>query len=144
MKRFILEFVKRGLMVASAGPLVLAIIYYILEATGAAADIAPSEAALGIVSLTLLAFLAGGIGAIYSIDRLAPAPAALIHGAVLYAGYLIVYLLNDWIPRNPSAISIFTAVFLVCYAVIWLVIWRVVRARTDSINQKLKHGKSAG
>jgi len=144
MKKFILDFVKRGLMVASAGPLVLAVIYYILEAAGAAAAIAPSEAALGIVSLTLLAFLAGGIGTIYSIDRLAPAPAALIHGAVLYAGYLIVYLLNDWIPRNPAAGGVFTAIFIAGYSVIWLIIWRVVRARADSINQKLKRGRSAG
>ena len=144
MKKFILDFVKRGLMVASAGPLVLAVIYYILEAAGAAAAITPSEAALGIVSLTLLAFLAGGIGAIYGIDRLAPAPAALIHGAVLYAGHLIVYLLNDWIPRNPAAVGVFSAIFAAGYSVIWLIIWRVVRARTDSINQKLKRGRSAG
>lgn len=140
MKKFILEFVKRGLMVAPGGPLVLAVVYFILEATGVAQSIAPSEAALGIVSLTLLAFLAGGVGTIYSIDRLAPAPAAFIHGAALYGGYLIVYLLNDWIPRNPAAIGLFTAIFFAGYAVIWLIIWLVVRRKTESINRKLNRG----
>ena len=137
MKKFILEFVRRGLMVAGCGPLVLAVIYYILEATGIAQSIAPSEAAKGIISLTLMAFLAAGITSVYTIDRLAPAPAALIHGAVLYAGYLMMYLVNDWIPKNSLAIGVFTAIFFAGYAVIWLVIWLVVRKRTESINRKL-------
>ena len=138
MKKFVLEFVRRGLMVASGGPLVLAVIYFILGETGAVASLSPTEAALGILSVTLLAFLAAGITSIYTIDRLAPAPAALIHGAVLYLGYLIMYLVNRWIPRNPMAIGIFTAVFLAAYAVIWLIIYLATKSGTDAINRKLK------
>lgn len=137
MKRFILEFVRRGLMVAPGGPLVLAVIYFALDTAGVVQSIAPAEAALGIVSVTLLAFLAGGIGTIYSIDRLAPAPAALIHGMALYLGYLIVYLLNDWIPRNPVAIGVFTVIFLLGYALIWLIIWQVTRRSAERINRRL-------
>lgn len=137
MKKFILEFVRRGLLVAGCGPLVLAAIYYILEATGTVQSIAPSEAAKGILSLTLMAFLAAGITSVYTIDRLAPAPAALIHGAVLYVGYLMIYLINDWIPKSSLAIGVFTAIFFAGYAVIWLIIYLVVRSRTEDINRKL-------
>lgn len=142
MKRFCLEFVQRGLMVAGAGPLVLAVIYYILETAGAVKSIAPSEAALGIVSLTLLAFFAAGLGSLYTIERLAPAYAALIHGAALYLGYLIVYLVNDWIPRNPAAIGVFTVLFIAGYTIVWLIIWRVTKAGTEHVNRKLR--KQAG
>ncbi len=137
MKKFILEFVRRGLMVASGGPLVLAVIYLLLEATGAVQTITPSEAARGVISLTLLAFLAAGVTSIYTIDRLAPAPAALIHGAALYLGYLVVYLVNDWIPKNPAAIGIFTAAFVLVYAVICLIIWQVTRRSAERINRRL-------
>jgi len=137
MKKFILEFVRRGLMVASGGPLVLAVIYLLLEAAGAVQTITPSEAARGVISLTLLAFLAAGVTSIYTIDRLAPAPAALIHGAALYLGYLVVCLVNDWIPKNPTAIGIFTAVFVLAYAVIWLIIWQVTRRSAERINRRL-------
>lgn len=140
MKKYIAEFVKRGLMVACGGPLVLAVIYAVLGMTGAVESLAPMEAAKGILSVSLVAFIAAGISMIYTIERLPLAPAALIHGAVLYAAYLIMYLLNDWIPKNPFGIGLFTAIFFICYAVIWLVIYFVTKSKTEALNRKLRHG----
>ena len=65
MKKYVLEFVKRGLMAAADGPVILAIIYGCLGMTGTVAAIAPVEAALGILSITLMAFIAAGITMIY-------------------------------------------------------------------------------
>ena len=61
MKKYVLEFVHRGLLAAAGGPVVLAIIYGILDATGAVTAFAPYEVCLGILSITLMAFIAAGI-----------------------------------------------------------------------------------
>ena len=66
MKKYMLEFVKRGLMAASGGPVILAIIYYILGATGTVTAFTPNEVCLGILSITVMAFIIAGISMICS------------------------------------------------------------------------------
>ena len=53
------------------------------------------EAVLGIYSSTMLAFVAAGITVVYQLEQLPKPMAGLIHLAVLYADYLLVYLLTD-------------------------------------------------
>ena len=64
MKRFWKEFCLRGLLAASGGPIVLAIIYGTLGATGTVSSFSPKEVCLGILTITLLAFLVAGMTAI--------------------------------------------------------------------------------
>ena len=136
MKRqFIRTFLHRGLLAASGGPVILAIIYGILGQTGTVTAFAPDEVCLGILSITLMAFIAAGITAIYSLDRL-PLPGAIaIHAAVLYLDYLLMYLLNRWIPVNISALVIFSAIFFGGFALVWLIICHFVKRDTDRINK---------
>lgn len=141
MKQHAKEFLKRGLMFAGGGPLVLAVIYGILGRIGVIDSLSPNEVCTSILSITLLAFIAAGITVVYSIDRLPLLSAILIHAGVLYLGYLITYLLNDWIPRNPTGVGIFTGIFAVGYAVIWICIYLVIRRKTKEINQKLHSPK---
>jgi len=70
MKQYCLTFLKRGLLAASGGPLILAMIYGILGANGQVTSLAPGEVCMGIVTVTLLAFIAAGIGVVYQIERL--------------------------------------------------------------------------
>ena len=84
-----------------------------------------------------MAFIAGGITVVYTIERLPLISAILIHAGVLYLDYLMVYLLNSWIPRDLTGIGIFTAIFAAGYAVVWLGIYLSIKAKTDRINKKL-------
>ena len=136
MKNYVLEFVKRGLMAASGGPVILAIIYYILGATGTVTAFTPNEVCLGILSITVMAFIIAGISMIYTVESLPLPMAILIHAGVLYLDYLLVYLLNSWLPRN--AIGTFTAIFAAGYALVWLVIYLCIRAKTKKLNEKLR------
>ena len=129
------EFIKRGMMYAGFGPLVLAVVYCLLARSGEIITLSPSEVVSGIVSVTILAFIAAGITTIYNTERLPIISAVLINGAVLYLDYLIVYLINNWIPRN--GIGIFTAIFFASYLVIWLIIYFCTRAKTQRLNKKL-------
>ena len=136
MKRYAWEFVKRGLMAASGGPLILAIIYGVLDATKTVIALTPGEACLGIVSITAMAFIAAGITMIYQVERLPLMLAILIHGGVLYLDYLMVYLLNSWLPGN--AVSIFTVIFFSGFAAVWLVVYLCIRVNTKKLNEKMK------
>lgn len=141
MKKYVLEFVKRGLMAAGGGPVVLAIIYGILGAAGTVTAFTPNEVCVGILSVTLMAFVIAGISMIYTVESLPLPSAILIHAGVLYLDYLLVYLLNSWLPRNWQAIGIFTAVFLSGFALIWLVVYLCVRKSTNQLNQKFQAEK---
>ena len=136
MKKYVLEFVKRGLMAASGGPLILAIIYGVLEATKTVTVLTPGEACMGIVSITVMAFIVAGITMIYQVESLPLPMAILIHGGVLYLDYLMIYLLNSWLPGN--AVGIFTIIFFAGFALVWLVIYLCIRKKTKRLNEKMK------
>ena len=138
MKKYILEFIRRGLMAAWGGPAVLAIIYGILDATGTVAVLTPGEVAMGILSITLMAFIIAGISMIYTVEELPLSVAILIHAGVLYLNYLLVYLLNSWIPRNGLAIGVFTAVFAAGYGLVWGIIYLCIRRKTEKLNRRMK------
>ncbi len=133
MKAFFKEFFKRGFISAWGGPFVLAIIYLIVGKLENVQSIPINEVSLGILSITFMAFTAGGITAIYQNDILPLASSILIHAAVLYFDYLIMYLLNDWLPR--SEIGIFTAIFAAGFAFIWFIIYLFIKNKTDGINK---------
>lgn len=137
MKKFWGQFFLRGLLAASGGPLILAVIYGVLGATDAVATLSPGEVCMGIVSVTLMAFIAAGITAVYQIEKLPLFSAIALHGGVLYLDYLLMYLLNDWIPRDWAALGIFTGVFAAGYALVWACIYLSIRRKTERINKKL-------
>lgn len=142
MKKYISEFVHRGLLAAAGGPVILAIIYGILGATDAVAALSPGEVCLGILSITLMAFIAAGITMIYQVEQLPLILAIIIHAGALYLDYLVMYLLNSWIPRNGTAIGMFTAIFFVGFALVWLVIYLRIRSNTRKLNEKWKTEKT--
>lgn len=140
MKKFVADFVQRGLMVAAGGPIVLAIIYGILDAAGAVESLSGGEVCRGILTITVLAFIAAGITTIYQVEQLPLISAIVLHAGVLYLGYLIVYLVNDWLARNWTAFGIFTVVFVAGYALIWVGIYCYTKTKTEKLNRKLHEG----
>ena len=138
MKNFIMDFLRRGSSACGIGPIVLAVLYLILQSNGTVETLTASEVCTGIFSLTALAFIAGGMNAIYQIERLYLMPAILIHGFVLYVGYLVTYLLNDWLEWGAVPVFIFSGVFVVGYLVIWAVIYSGIRKNTEKVNAMLR------
>ena len=138
MKKFILEFFRRGFIAAGIGPIVLAIVYLILQQSADISTLTVHEVCIGILSLTTLAFIAGGMNAIYQVERLPLMTAILIHGSVLYIGYLGTYLLNNWLDFDITPIIVFTSIFVVGYIVIWAFIYSIIRRSTAKLNEMLK------
>ena len=138
MKKFVLEFLRRGFISAGIGPIVLAIVYLILQRSADVSTLTVNEVCIGIFSLTALAFVAGGMNAIYQIERIRLMVAILIHGIVLYLSYLCTYLLNDWLEWGMIPIIIFSAIFAVGYILIWVIIYSVIKRNTAKLNESLK------
>ena len=138
MKKFVLEFLRGGLIASGIGPIVLAIVYLILQQTAAVETRSVNQVCIGIFSITALAFIAGGMNAIYQIERLPLMVAILIHGGVLYIGYLGTYLLNDWLDFGIIPIVVFTAIFVVGYIIIWAIIYSIIKRNAAKLNKMLK------
>ena len=138
MKAFWKEFLLRGLICASGGPIVLAIIYGILGATGVVKAFSPREVCLGIVTITLLAFVVAGMTAIYRMEQLPLPMMILLHGGALYIAYILTYLINGWLHNSLVPILVFTGIFVVSYALIWVVIYFIEKAKAEKLNKLLK------
>ena len=143
MKRHILDFMRRGLAACGFGPIVLAVLYLILQQQGIMENLTVNEVCIGIFSLFALAFIAGGMNFIYQIEQLPLMVAILIHGGILYISYLGTYLLNGWLELGITPVLVFTGIFVVGYLVIWAVIYSIIKKNTDRINEVLKKQKSA-
>lgn len=138
MKKIVLEFLRRGVIACGLGPIILAVIYLILQQAADVDTLSVHDVCIGIFSLTVLAFIAGGMNAVYQVERLPLMTAILIHGGVLYIGYLGTYLLNDWLDFGLIPIVVFTAIFVVGFIVIWAVIYSIIRKNTEKLNEMLK------
>ena len=138
MNKHISEFFRRGLTACGFGPIVLAVIYRILQHQGVVQTLTVDEVCLGIFSLSALAFIMGGMNAIYQIERLPLMVAIFIHGSVLYVSYLITYLVNDWLDWGTAPVLVFTCVFVIGYLLIWAIIYSITKRNTDRINEVLK------
>ena len=138
MKKQVHEFFRRGIAACGLGPIVLAILYLILQHNGIVKTLTVNQVCVGIFSLSALAFIMGGMNAIYQIERLPLMVAIFIHGSVLYVSYLITYLVNDWLDWGTAPVLVFTCVFVIGYLLIWAIIYSIIKRNTDRINEVLK------
>ena len=138
MKQHILEFGRRGLIACGFGPLVLVVLYLILQRSGVIDTLTVREVCLGIVSLSALAFVAGGMNIVYQVERLPLPVAILLHGSVLYIAYLATYLVNGWLAQGVGPLLAFSAIFVLGFLVIWAVIFGATKRRTAKVNKILK------
>ena len=138
MKQTVLEFVRRGFAACGIGPVVLAVIYLVLQNWGLLQTLTVNEVCIGILSLTMLAFIAGGMNVVYQIEHLPLMVAVLIHGVVLYIGYLGTYLINGWLEWGILPILVFSGIFVLVYLGIWAIIYSVIKRNTARVNEILR------
>ena len=138
MKKIVSEFIHRGLTACGFGPIVLAILYLILQHQDVLKTLTVNQVCLEIFSISALAFIAGGLNVLYQIERLPLMVAILIHGSVLYVSYLGTYLLNGWLERGTAPLLIFSGIFVVGYLAIWAIIYSITIRNTQNLNHLLK------
>ena len=138
MKKYILEFFRRGMTACGIGPIVLAILYLVLQQEERLQALTINQVCLGIFSISALAFIAGGMNMIYQIEKLPLMVAISIHGGVLYISYLITYLVNDWLQWGVIEILVFSGIFIFGYIIIWMIIYSIIKRNTEKVNKILQ------
>ena len=138
MRELFKDFIRRGLIASGFGPMILVVIYLILQSCQVLQMLTVNEVCLGIFSLSALAFVCGGMNCIYQVEQLPLMWAILIHGGVLYVSYMLVYLVNGWLQLGGRPIFVFTGVFILGYLVVWVVIYCIIRNRTARVNKLLR------
>ncbi len=137
MKQFIKEFLRRGALFCGLGPVIMAVVYIFLSAYGVVATVAVGTLIREIFTSTLLAFIAAGISAVYTVDKLTLPLAGLIQGSVLFLDYLLIYLLNGWLKPDLPVILIFTVIFVSVFAAIWFIIYKVTQRQIAKLNKEI-------
>lgn len=138
MKKHVIEFCKQGMVAAWGGPVIVALIYAVLGAQGVVETLTVKEVCMAILSSTVMTFIAAGIRVVYRVEQMPLPMAILIHCAVLYLDYLLVYLMNGWLPNQKGPIMAFTLIFVAGFALIWLFIYQFTKKDIKKLNQKLK------
>ncbi|MBQ8600612.1 MAG: DUF3021 domain-containing protein [Clostridia bacterium] len=137
MNQYVKQFFHRGLLFGGFGPIVLGIVYAILQETVRGFSLTGREVLLAILSTYLLAFVQAGVSVFNQIDHWPLAKSMLCHFGSLYLTYSACYLINTWIPFAPQVLLIFTAIFAAVYLIIWLTVYLIIKATGNRLNTKL-------
>lgn len=132
------QFLLRGLVAMGFGPIILAIIYSILELTNVTDVVTVREMTVGVLTIAALAFLCGAVTQVFQIEELPLSNAITFHGIILYIAYVIVYLTNGWLKDGLVPFIGFTVIFAVIYALIWLFIYIFTKRSTDELTKKMR------
>ena len=135
MKKYLKEFVLRGLVFSGFGPIIAGIIYFSISLSVDGFSLNGKQVFVAIVSTYLLAFVQAGASIFNQIERWSIGKSALIHFSVIYVAYVLCYIMNSWIPFDWTVILIFTAIFALVYFVIWLTVYLIVRKTSREFNK---------
>lgn len=137
MNKYLKIFLHRGLMFGGFGPIILGIIYAILQNTTHTFSLNGNQILVAIISIYLLAFIQAGASVFNQIESFSTPKSLFYHLLVLYLAYIGCYLINNWIPFNLNVILIFTAIFLITYFVVWLTVFICIKSVSRKLNKKL-------
>lgn len=138
MNRYAKEFFHRGLLFGGFGPIIMGIVFAILERTLKDFSVSGTQILLAIVSTYLLAFVQAGASVFNQIEEWPLPKSLLFHFLSLYLAYSLCYLANSWIPFEPMVLVFFSLVFAVSYFVVWLTVFLICRAVSRKMTSKLR------
>jgi hypothetical protein len=137
MNRYLKLFLHRGLIFGGFGPLVLGIIFVIIERGGTNLALSAGDVLLGIASTYLIAFVQAGASVFNQIEHWPLTKSVLVHFCAIFAVYSLAYVANAWIPFEPLVLLIFSLVFVLVYFSIWLTVYFCTKAHTKRLNASL-------
>ena len=138
MNKYLKEFLHRGLIFSGFGPVVLGIILFIVSKTVDDFSISGEQILLGIASTYILAFVQAGVTVFNQIEHWSIPKSLFCHFGMLYAVYVMCYVLNSWIPFEWGVIGVFTAIFVAVFFTVWFTVYFIVKATSKKLNAKLK------
>lgn len=137
MNIYLKEFLKRGFMFSGLGPVVMAIIYFIISSVEENFILDGKQLLIAVISTYFLAFVQAGVTVFNQIDHWSVPKSLACHLSSLYVTYLVCYLVNSWIPFNISMVIVFSIIFILTFFVIWITVYLCVRYLSRRLNKNL-------
>ena len=137
MNKYFKEFLHRGLMFGGFGPVIVGVIFAILDGALEDFSLSGGQILLAIVSTYLLAFVQAGASVFNGIESWSLAKSLGLHFLTLYVAYSTCYVVNSWIPFEPMVLVIFTAIFAVTYFFVWFLVYSIIKATERGLNKRI-------
>lgn len=137
MSKYFKSFIFRGAAFGGLGPIILGIVYSVLEACIDGFSLGGVEVLIAIISTYLIAFVQAGASVFNQIEEWQPMKSVFFHFLSIYAVYALAYVANSWIPFDPGVLLIFTGIFVLVYAVIWLTVYVCVKLASRKMSARL-------
>ena len=134
---YLKNFFHRGLLFGGFGPIILGIVFAVLEYTVPEFSLGGAEVLGGIVSTYLIAFVQAGATVFNQIESWPVTKSVLCHFSSLYIVYVLCYLSNSWIPFKWEVVGIFTLIFAAVYFAVWFTVYVIVKNTEKKLNRKL-------
>lgn len=135
MKNYVKSFLLRGMAFSGFGPIILGIIYVILQNTVTDFSLTGKEVFIGIISTYILAFMQAGASVFNQIEEWPITKSTFFHFFTIYISYTICYLVNTWIPFKPQILLIFTLIFITVYIIVWLTVFISLKLLSKKMNR---------
>ena len=137
MNKYVKEFFHRGLIFGGFGPIILGIVFAILEGTVDGFTLGGGEVLVAVISTYVIAFVQAGASVFNQIEHWPITKSTLCHFSSLFLVYSIGYIINAWIPFEPVVLLIFCLVFIAVYLTVWLTVYLSTKAYTKKLNEKI-------
>lgn len=138
MNAYVKTFFLRGAIFAGFGPIVAGIILLILQHTLPDFSLSGTMVFIATLSTYVLAFLHAGASVFYMVEHWPFARSFGFHFLTLYLAYSLCYCINAWIPFEPIALLIFTAVFVLIYFAVLLTVYLCIRRASKRFNRHIR------
>lgn len=137
INKYAKDYLHRGLVFGGLGPIVLGIVYAILEVSLDDFSLGGAEVLIAIISTYLIAFVQAGASVFNDIEEWPVMKSLFFHFLSIYAVYVSAYVINSWIPFEWIVIVVFTGIFAIAYFAIWVVVYISLKLTSKRINARL-------
>jgi hypothetical protein len=137
INNYIKEFILRGLLFMGLGPIIMGIIYFIIDINNPSFNLTGSEILISTLSISMLTFVHAGSSMFHQVEHWSPMKSAFIQLLCIYIIYITTYLVNSWIPFKWEVILIVSISIILGYIIIFIIVSLIVNKTTKKLNNKL-------
>ena len=137
MNKHVKTYLQRGIVFGGFGPIIMGIIFGIIEGCGEVVVLSGTEVLIAIVSTYILAFVQAGSSVFNQMETWPIAKSLGLHFLSLYVVYVGCYLVNRWLPFVWELVAAFTVIFALVYFAIWAIVYFIVRKTSKNLNKNI-------
>ena len=125
------------MMFSGLGPVTVGIVIFIISEITKNVNLDGRQILIMVVSSYFLAFVQAGATVFNQIEHWSVPKSLACHFSLLYAAYVLCYLVNSWIPFDFKVIAVFSIIFIAMFFTVWTTVFLCVRHLSKKLNKNL-------